>query len=40
LDLDGREAMQLGSLARGGGIDKVIGEGQKIKASGGESCQQ
>ncbi|KAK4827196.1 hypothetical protein QYF61_015224 [Mycteria americana] len=39
LELEGREAKQLGSLSREGGIDKVIGKGAQAPASGGDSCQ-
>ncbi|KAK4830569.1 hypothetical protein QYF61_011747 [Mycteria americana] len=39
LELEGKEAKQLGSLSREGGIDKAIGKGHKPSASGGDSCQ-
>ena len=39
LELKGREAKQLGSLAREGGIDKAIGEKKKSSASGGDFSQ-
>ncbi|KAK4831260.1 hypothetical protein QYF61_016730 [Mycteria americana] len=39
LELEGKEAKQLGSLSREGGIEKVIGKGLKPSASGGDSCQ-
>jgi len=39
LELEGREAKQLGSLAREGGSDKAIGKRHKPSASGGDFCQ-
>ena len=40
LELEGKEAKQLGSLARDGGIDKAIGKKRnKSSASGGDFCQ-
>ncbi|KAK4821708.1 LOW QUALITY PROTEIN: hypothetical protein QYF61_027780 [Mycteria americana] len=40
LELEGREAKQLGSLPREGGIDRAIGQGPQSSASGGDSCQE
>jgi len=39
LELEGKEAKQLGSLARDGGIDKAIGKKEQVSASGGDFCQ-
>ena len=39
LELEGKEAKQLGSLAREGGIDKTIGKKHKPSASGEDFCQ-
>ncbi|KAK4830467.1 hypothetical protein QYF61_011191 [Mycteria americana] len=39
LELEGREAKQLGFLSREVGIDKAIGKGHKSSTSGGDSCQ-
>jgi len=40
LELEGREARQLGSPAREGGIDKAINKKRhKPSASGGDFCQ-
>ena len=39
LELEDKEAKQLGSLSREGGIDKAIGKNHKPSASGGDFYQ-